>query len=193
MTRLASKLPKGPGNGLEAISGDILAEPLKVRLIVAVVDAPNGAVNWEAGETEPIVRIRAIEVITGADKELAALLLRRAYESRNDQAALPFETEDDLKKILGDLPDRADLFDAAGVNVTTGVVPDDAPKPDEPEGPGWMGPGVEDELDEPAYTQADAQRDEIADHEADVVSMPKRGPGGRFLPRAETEDEPADE
>lgn len=93
MTRLAPKLPKS-GNGLEAISDQLVETPEQVHVVVALVDCSQITVNTDDETSEPTARILSIEPITDQGSEgIARRLLREAYARRTGTTTLPFDEE----------------------------------------------------------------------------------------------------
>lgn len=111
MTRLASGLPKGEGNGLGAIARALIDEPHRIHVVVALVDCKKITTDNDSGEVEPTARIRRIEVIEDQDHDLAAKMLRRALERRTGQTVLPFDLEEDLRATFGRVdPDTGEIL-----------------------------------------------------------------------------------
>lgn len=103
MTKLASALPKGDGNGLDALARDLIDSPHDVHVIVALVDCKKITTDNDSGEIEPTARIRRVEVISEDDKDLAAKMLRRALERRTGKTVLPFDLEEDMRAAFGNV------------------------------------------------------------------------------------------
>lgn len=103
MTKLAAALPKGNGNGLAAIAGDLVSTPGKLHVVVALIDCSKITEDIDSGDTIPTARIRRIEVIDGQDKDLAQRMMRRALEERTGQTVLPMDLEDDLRAAFGNI------------------------------------------------------------------------------------------
>lgn len=101
MTKLAAGLPKGDGNGLDALARDLIDSPHDVHVIVALVDCKKITTDNDDGTVEPTARIRRVEVITEDDKDLAAKMLRRALEKRTGKTVLPFDLEEDMRAAFG--------------------------------------------------------------------------------------------
>lgn len=101
MTKLGSSLPAGDGNGLAAITADLVANPHDIHVVVALVDCKKTTTDNDSGEVIPTVRVRRIEAITAEDKDLAAKMLRRALEKRTGKTVLPFELEEDMRAAFG--------------------------------------------------------------------------------------------
>lgn len=112
MTRLSSRLPKGEPNGLDAIARDLIAEPHRAHIVIAVVDCSKIVTDVDAGDPQPTARIRRIERVITADLPHAEQLLRRALEKRSGMATLPLDLEDEITQIFteaagtGELPDE---------------------------------------------------------------------------------------
>lgn len=101
MTKIAGNLPKGDGNGLDAIAALLIDNPKRIQVIVALVDCKKTTTDNDTGDVEPTARIRRIEAITGDDKPLAARMLTRALELRNGRTVLPFDLEVDMRSAFG--------------------------------------------------------------------------------------------
>lgn len=113
MTKLASGLPKGDGNGLVAIARQLIDQPHDVHVVIALVDCKKVTTDNDDGTIEPTARIRRIEAITEADKDLAAKMLRRALEKRTGKTVLPFDLEEDLRAAFGNFdPGTGEIYDA---------------------------------------------------------------------------------
>lgn len=103
MTKLASALPKGDGNGLDSLARDLIDSPRDIHVIVALVDCKKITTDNDSGEIEPTARIRRVEVISEDDKDLAAKMLRRALERRTGKTVLPFDLEEDMRAAFGNI------------------------------------------------------------------------------------------
>lgn len=108
MTKLSTSLPSGDGNGLTALVRDLIEEPRKVNVVVALVDCKRITTDNDSGEVEPTARIRRIEAITNDDLELVHKILRRALERRTGQTVLPFDLEEDLHEAFRRAEDDED-------------------------------------------------------------------------------------
>ena len=114
MTRLATALPKDPTkNGLAAIAGDLLLDPLKRHLVVAVVDCSKITTDTGTGDCDVTVRVLRIEQVHPDDRAQAERLVRRALEYRSRETVLPIDLERDLEEWFG-----KDVT----VDMTTGLV-----------------------------------------------------------------------
>ena len=110
MTKLASGLPKGDGNGLDALARNLIDSPHEIHVVVALVDCKKITTDNDDGTVEPTARIRRIEVISEGDKDLAAKMLRRALEKRTGKTVLPFDLEEDLRAAFGGIdPDTGEI------------------------------------------------------------------------------------
>lgn len=98
---LAASLPKGEGNGLGAITRELLDDPHHVHVVVALVDCKSTKVDHETGDRKPTIRVKRIEVLAGDDLETARELLERAYNQRSGSETLPFELQEDLNAAFG--------------------------------------------------------------------------------------------
>lgn len=111
MTKLASSLPGGDANGLTAIARGLIDNPHEIHVVVALVDCKRTTTDNDTGEIVPTARIRRVEVIGGADKDLAAKMMRRALESRTGKTVLPFDLEEDLRAAFGGIdPDTGEIL-----------------------------------------------------------------------------------
>lgn len=103
MTKLTGSLPKGESNGLDAIARALIDSPQDVQVLVVLADCSKISTDIDTGDVEPTARIRRIEAIQGADREVAAKLLRRRFEQRTGKAVLPFDLEEDLQSVFSDI------------------------------------------------------------------------------------------
>lgn len=112
MTKIASSLPSGDGNGLTAIARSLIDAPHDIHVVVALVDCKKTTTDNDTGEIVPTARIRRIEPITEDDRELAAKMLRRALERRTGKTVLPFDLEEDMRAAFGRVdPDTGEILD----------------------------------------------------------------------------------
>lgn len=102
MTTLAGRLPKGEGDGLGPILTDLLHDPHKVHVVIALVDCKSTKIDHESGDRVPTVRVKRIEVVLPEDRARARQILDRGYERRLGKATLPFELEEDLRSAFDD-------------------------------------------------------------------------------------------
>ena len=106
MTHLSSSLPQGEANGLTAISRELVENPHKVHVVLALVDCRKVVTDADTGDVQPTARIRRIEVVGGGqDNKVAQRMLRRALEERTGATVLPFDLEEDLRAAFGGLVD----------------------------------------------------------------------------------------
>lgn len=112
MTKIASNLPAGDGNGLGAIASALVSNPHDIHVVVALIDCKKTTVDNDSGEVVPTARIRRIEPITEADRDLAAKMLRRALEKRTGKTVLPFDLEEDMRAAFGNIdPNTGEILD----------------------------------------------------------------------------------
>lgn len=96
MSKLSSKLPDGEANGLSALSRQLIDEPHRIHIVVALVDCKSITTDHDSGDIIPTARIRRIEPIAG-DREIIAKIMRRAMEERTGKTVLPFDLEEDMR------------------------------------------------------------------------------------------------
>jgi hypothetical protein len=102
---LAGALPQGEGNGLNAITRELVEMPEKVHVVIALVDCSKITTKVDGGDTIPTVRIRRVEAIGDpADGHRMRVLLRREFERRTGKTVLPFDLEQDLIAAFGEEP-----------------------------------------------------------------------------------------
>lgn len=100
---LASKLPDGDRNGLAAIATELLDNPEKVHVVIALVDCSKITTNTDTGDVVPTARIRRIEAIKDPeDGRRMRMLLRREWERRTGKTVLPFEMEEEMRSAFGE-------------------------------------------------------------------------------------------
>lgn len=110
MTKLAGSLPKGEGDGLDAIARRLIDEPHEIHVAVVLIDCKKITTDTDTGDVEAVARIRRIEPIGGDDKDLAAKMLRRAMERRTGKAVLPFDVEEEMRGIFQNVdPDTGEI------------------------------------------------------------------------------------
>lgn len=111
MTRLSNALPKGDGNGLDAIARQLVDNPHDLHVVIALVDCKTSKIDHDTDEREPTARLRRIEVVEGDDKQIAQQMMRRALEARTGQTVLPIDLEDELRAAFGDIdPDTGEIL-----------------------------------------------------------------------------------
>lgn len=102
---MAGALPVGEANGLAAIARELVEEPNRVHVVIALVDCSKITTKTDSGDVIPTARIRRIEAIKDLeDGRRMRVLLRREYERRTGKTVLPFELEEDMRKAFGDDP-----------------------------------------------------------------------------------------
>lgn len=101
MTKLASALPKGDSNGLTGIARDLVDDPHRMHVVIAVLDCSRIITSTDTGEVEPTARVRRIERVLDVDLGTAERLLRRALEKRAGDTQLPIDLEEELEEIFG--------------------------------------------------------------------------------------------
>jgi len=95
-------LPKGEGNGLVEIAGDLLKDMTRMRVVIGFVNCKRKAVERD-GTEQATVEFHRVEVLLPGDLAEAERLLRRALESRSGQEQLPLELEDEISAAFKDL------------------------------------------------------------------------------------------
>ena len=94
--KLASALPKGDSNGLGPIVLDLVQQPHRFKVVLAIVDCKSVTTNADTGETVPTARIRRIEAVLDGDLKSARRLMERAMEKRTGRPMLPLGLEEEL-------------------------------------------------------------------------------------------------
>lgn len=110
MTKLASALPRGEANGLEALARKLIDSPQGVHVVVALVDCKKITTDADSGDIEATARIRRLEPID-VDRDLVAKIMRRAMEKRTGKTVLPFDLEEDLRAALNVDPETGEIRD----------------------------------------------------------------------------------
>lgn len=103
MTKVNPKLPSGDANGLDDLAAQLVREPNRKRVLLAVVDCSRIVEDADTGDREPVVRFRRVELLTPTDAPQGEQLLRRALERRTGRTTLPFEVEDELTRLFADV------------------------------------------------------------------------------------------
>ncbi len=112
---LGGKLPKGDANGLGPVIADLIAEPHRFHVILAIIDCAKVTTNHDTGEVIPTARVRRIEVVRAEDLRAAERLMRRALEGRSGRTVLPLDLEDDIAVAFGQVdPETGEKRDDAG-------------------------------------------------------------------------------
>jgi hypothetical protein len=135
---VSGKLPAGDGNGLVAIYRQLIQQalgevPPALHVCVALVDCRKLNVDSDTHETVPVARIRRIEVIgRSEDKKVAEDLMRRALDERTGRETLPYDLDEELRRIV-DNPDAL----AATDNVQGELSPDESAEDPGVDTSGW--------------------------------------------------------
>jgi hypothetical protein len=95
--KLASTLPNNKANGLDAITADLIRNPERFKVVMAIVDCKSLTTDVDTGEVVPTARIRRIEAVLRSDMGSARLLMERATEARTGQVALPMEFAEEMR------------------------------------------------------------------------------------------------
>lgn len=100
--KMGGALPKGSGNGLDAIAQQLIDDPERIHVCVVLVDCSKVTKNTDSGDEVPTARIRRIEPITDeVDGQRLRQVLRRAWERRTGKDVLPLDLEDDINSAFG--------------------------------------------------------------------------------------------
>lgn len=101
--KIGGQLPKGEGDGLSHIAGDLIRDPHRFRVVMAVIDVKKVTTDFDSGDVIPVARIRRIEVVQGDDLHTAEQLMRRALEKRSDRTVLPLDLEEEIWTAFRDI------------------------------------------------------------------------------------------
>lgn len=101
--KIGGALPKGEGDGLSGYAGEMIRDPHRFRVVLAVIDVKKLTTDFDSGDTIPVARIRRIEMIAGPDLATAEQLMRRAQEKRSDMTVLPLDLEDEISSAFRDI------------------------------------------------------------------------------------------
>ena len=102
---MSGALPAGDGNGLSAIISDLVRDPQRMHVAIALVDCRKVVIDADSGDSVPTVRIRRIEVVTSEDDmRIAERLMRRSLEQRTGRETLPYDLEEEMSAIFTNLP-----------------------------------------------------------------------------------------
>ena len=100
---VSGRLPDGDGNGLGAIVSDLIRDPKKLHVCIALVDCRKITTDADSGDAIPTARIRRIEVVLDSeDMKLAENLMRRALDRRTGREALPYDLEQEIRAAFPD-------------------------------------------------------------------------------------------
>jgi len=100
---LSGNLPAGDANGLAAIISDLIRDPHKMHVLIAIADCRKVTTDNDTGDIIPTVRIRRIEAVHHDDLPAAEKLMRRALEHRSGKTVLPLDLEDDVRAVFGQI------------------------------------------------------------------------------------------
>ena len=90
-------------SGLAAIATELIDNPEKVHVVIALVDCVKVTTNTDSGDVVPTARIRRIEAIKDpADGKRMQALMRREWERRTGKTVLPFEMEEEMRQAFGE-------------------------------------------------------------------------------------------
>ncbi len=108
---VSGNLPAGDGNGLSAIVSDLIRDPKRLHVCIALVDCKKITTDSDSGDVVPTARVRRVEVIVDPeDMKLAENLMRRALDRRTGREALPYDLEEEIRGAfpgsVDDLPDE---------------------------------------------------------------------------------------
>lgn len=103
---IGGALPKGDANGIGPIVADLIANPHRYHVVMAIIDCVKITTNNDTGEVIPTARIRRIEAVRRPDLKAAEQLMRRALEERSGRTVLPLDLEDDMKMAFGQIDPR---------------------------------------------------------------------------------------
>lgn len=102
MSKLAGGLPQGIANGIADLDAQLVSEPERSHVIIAVVSVAKITEDVDSGVREPTLRIRRVERILPQDAFSAERLMRRAIDKRMGADHLPIEVEDELSHVFRD-------------------------------------------------------------------------------------------
>jgi hypothetical protein len=101
---LVGKLPTGDGNGLNAIAGDLVKDPRRLRVAVIIFDVEDIDEKVRKDYTAARVCIRRVEVVRDSgDGAAMQRILMREFERRTGQTTLPFELEQEVEAAFAGL------------------------------------------------------------------------------------------
>lgn len=87
---LSSSLPGEEVNGLKEHTKELLADPLKRRLVIAVVYVEQATRKFEKNVEQPRLKIAHIEVMSSRNAVAASKLLAKELSARTGADTLPF-------------------------------------------------------------------------------------------------------
>lgn len=104
--KISGNLPKGDANGIGPIVQELVDQPHRFHVLLAIVDCSKISTNNDTGEVVPTARVRRVEVVLPPDLKTAEKLMRRALESRSGRSVLPMELEDEITMAFGRVDPR---------------------------------------------------------------------------------------
>ena len=102
VVKLSSALPDD--HGLAAVAEQLIGEPDRLHVVVALVKTKKLTTDVDSGEVDPTAHIKRIEVVAGDSDETKRLMqiMRRQHERRTGNTVLPLDLEDDLRSVFGE-------------------------------------------------------------------------------------------
>lgn len=86
----SGKMPSEDTNGLMPAAGDLLSDPTRQRLVIAIVDVATTSIKHDKGIQVPQLRVRHIELVSDKNAKTAANLLAKELAARTGAQQLPF-------------------------------------------------------------------------------------------------------
>lgn len=112
MTKLSTQLPGESGAGLHQLAEELIADPHKVHVVIALIDCKETKTDQDSGEITPTARIRRLEVVDAQDRSVVQRMMARAAEVRSGQTMLPFDLEAATTAAFGDIdPDTGEVIE----------------------------------------------------------------------------------
>jgi hypothetical protein len=117
LVTLAGTMPPSNTNALRTYAKDLMADPTKCRLIVAMIDVVKTVTDHDKGVAYPVVRLRHVELVTSDNIAVASEILGGELAARTGAEQLPFEhgqvaddfaegRPEDMDEVGGDAPPR---------------------------------------------------------------------------------------
>jgi hypothetical protein len=111
VTRLASGLPKGEGNGLTVLARKLIDNPSRIHVVIALIDCKKISTDVDTGDVEATARIRRIEAVLPEDHPVAQTMLRRSLDKRIGKEVLPYDLEEELRVAFEGIdPDTGEIL-----------------------------------------------------------------------------------
>lgn len=104
--KMSSSLPNGDANGIGPIIQELVQQPHRYHVLLAIVDCSKITTNNDTGEIVPTARVRRVEVVLPADLKAAEKLMRRSLEKRSGRQVLPMDLEDEITMAFGRVDPR---------------------------------------------------------------------------------------